>query len=160
MTKRRDIPMQAQATRRHVLVTGAGLCGWLLLRPAAAAPEELAAAIQAYAGGATVTSGRVKLDIAPIVDNGNTVPITVTVDSPMTQSEHVTAIAIFNERNPQRDVARFSLGPRAGLASVSTRIRLATSQKLVAVARLSDGSYWSHTVDVIVSLAACVEEIS
>ena len=84
-------------------------------------------------------------------------PITVTVESPMTAADHVKAIAVFNERNPQRDVARFILGPRAGRAVVSTRIRLATSQSLVAVAQLSDGSFWSHTVEVIVTIAACIE---
>ena len=72
-------------------------------------------------------------------------------------SEHVRRIAVFNERNPQRDVVVFTLGPRAGRARVATRIRLATSQKLVAVAQLSDGSWWQHGVDVIVTLAACVE---
>jgi sulfur-oxidizing protein SoxY len=75
----------------------------------------------------------------------------------MTATDHVTAIALFNERNPQRDVATFTLGPRAGKAVVATRIRLATSQKLVAVARLSDGTFWSQTVDVVVTLAACIE---
>jgi len=144
-------------TRRQLLASSAGLAAWLLVRPAAAAPDELAAAISAWSGGAPVQRGRVKLDIAPLVDNGNTVPISVSVESPMTVTDHVTAIAIFNERNPQRDVARFTLGPRAGIAAVSTRIRLATTQKLVAVARMSDGSYWSHTVEVIVTLAACLE---
>ena len=144
-------------TRRRLLAAGAGL---VLVRPASASPAELAAAIRAYSAGATVQSGRVKLDIAPLVDNGNTVPITVTVDSPMTAADHVKAIAIFNERNPQREVAKFVLGPRAGRASVSTRMRLATSQKLVAIAAMSDGSYWSHTVDVIVTIAACLEEAS
>lgn len=86
------------------------------------------------------------------------VPITVTVDSPMTAASHVKSIAVFNEKNPQRDVASFTLGPRYRKPSVSTRIRLATTQKLVAVAQLNDGSYWSHTVDVIVTLAACIEE--
>ena len=145
------------ATRRQLLAAGAGLGAWVLVRPASASSDELAAAIQAYTGGAVVKSGRVKLDIAALVDNGNTVPVTIGVDSPMTVADHVTAIALFNERNPQRDVIRFTLGPRAGRASVSTRIRLATTQKLVAVARLSDGSYWSHTVDVIVTIAACIE---
>lgn len=145
-------------TRRQLLAAGAGLGTWLLVRPAAAAPDELTAALQAYTGGAALKTGRVKLDIAPLVDNGNTVPITVTVESPMTAADHVTAIAVFNERNPQREVAKFALSPRAGKAAVSTRIRLATSQKLVAVARLSDGSYWSHTVDVVVTIAACMEE--
>ena len=66
-------------------------------------------------------------------------------------------LAVFNEKNPQRDVVKFTLGPRYGKPAVSTRIRLATTQKLVAVAQMSDGSFWSHTVDVIVTLAACIE---
>jgi sulfur-oxidizing protein SoxY len=117
----------------------------------------LALAIKQYVGDAVVRVGKVKLDVAELVENGNTVPVSVAVDSPMTATEHVKSIAIFNERNPQRDVARFTLGPRSGRALVATRIRLATTQKLVAIAQLSDGSYWSHTADVIVTLAACVE---
>ena len=84
-------------------------------------------------------------------------PITVSVDSAMTAEAHVKTIAVFNERNPLREVALFHLGPRCGRATVSTRMRLATSQKLVAVARLSDDSLWSHTVEVVVTLAGCVE---
>ncbi len=142
--------------RRHVLVLAtAGLMAPGLA--SAQQPEDLAAAIAAYTGGGQLQRGKVKLEIEKLVDNGNAVPITVRVDSPMTAAEHVSAIAVFNERNPQRDVARFTLGPRAGKAEVATRIRLATSQKLVAVARLSDGSYWSDTVDVVVALAACLE---
>lgn len=144
-------------TRRRVLAVGAGLTAWVLVRPAEAAADDLATAVNAFLGGATLNAGKVKLDVAPLVENGNTVPITVSVESPMTAADHVKAIGIFNERNPQRDVASFVLGPRAGHALVSTRIRLATSQKLVAVALMSDGSAWSHTVDVIVTLAACVE---
>lgn len=141
--------------RRDAVALAAGT---VLVRPLLAqTPAELAAAIAAWTGGAAVRAGRVKLDIAKLVDNGNTVPMTVTVDSPMTAADHVAAIAVFNERNPQRDVARFTLGPRAGKALVATRIRLATSQKLTAVARMSDGSYWSDSVDVVVVLAACIE---
>lgn len=144
-------------TRRRLLAAGAGLAAAVLVRPANATPEELAAAIRAYTGGATVRAGLVKLDIAPLVDNGNTVPVSLSVNSPMTAADHVKTLALFNERNPQRDVARFTLGPRAGRAQVATRIRLATTQKLVALAQLSDGSWWSHTVEVIVTLAACLE---
>ena len=143
--------------RRQVLAAGAGLAAAVLVRPAAATPTELAAAIDAFAGGAPVRPGKVTLAVAALVDNGNTVPVTVSVESPMTPADHVAAIALFNERNPERDVARFRLTPRAGKASVSTRIRLATSQKLVAVAQMSDGTYWSQTVEVVVVLAACVE---
>ena len=144
-------------SRRDAMVAGTGLITVLMLRPALAAVDELAVAVSGFAGGAPVTAGKVRLSIAELVDNGNVVPITVTVDSPMTAGNHVKAIAVFNEKNPQRDVARFTLGPRYGKAEVSTRIRLATTQKLVAVAQMGDGSFWSHTVDVIVTLAACIE---
>ena len=148
---------KALPQRRDVLALGVGLAGVALAQPASAQADELAAAVAAFAGGAAVRPGRVKLEIARLVDNGNVVPVSVSVDSPMTAADHVTAIAIFNEKNPQRDVARFKLGPRSGKASVSTRIRLATSQQLVAVAALSDGSFWSGSADVIVVLAACIE---
>jgi sulfur-oxidizing protein SoxY len=141
--------------RRDLLGLAAGTV--LVTRSFAQGPSELSAAVSAWTGGAPVRPGRVKLDIAKLVDNGNTVPMAVTVDSPMTAADHVAAIAVFNERNPQRDVARFTLGPRAGKAAVATRIRLATSQKLTAVAKMSDGSFWSETVDVVVVLAACIE---
>lgn len=144
--------------RRQLLQTATGLTGWLLLRPAQA-NNQLQDAVRAWAGGTPVQSGRVQIDIATLVDNGNTVPLAVRVDSPMTASDHVVAIAVFNERNPQADVLRCQLGPRAGQAQVSTRIRLATTQKLTAVARLSDGSCWQQTVEVIVALAACLEEL-
>lgn len=140
--------------RRKVL---AGLAALAVVRPAAATPEEMAAAIKAFTDGAAPRQGRVRLDVASLVDNGNTVPVTVRVDSPMTAADHVAAIAIFNERNPETGIAVFTLGSRAGKAEVSTRIRMATSQKLVAVARMSDGSCWMHSVDVVVALAACIE---
>jgi sulfur-oxidizing protein SoxY len=151
--------MSPHPTRRQLLATAGGLGGWLLVRPAQAG-DQLEDAIRAWTGGAPVRPGRVTLDIAPLVDNGNTVPLTLRVDSPMSEADHVQAIAVFNQRNPQPDVARFTLGPRAGRAVVATRIRLATTQKLTAVARLSDGSYWQHTVEVIVTLAACIEDPS
>ena len=144
-------------TRRQVLTASVGLASALCLRPANASSDELTAAIAAFAAGAPVRAGRVKLDVAPLVENGNVVPISISVDSPMSAVDHVKAIAVFNERNPQRDVIVCRLGPRAGRAAVATRIRMATSQQLVAVAQMNDGSCWTHTVDVIVTLAACVE---
>ncbi len=139
--------------RREVLM---GL-GAVVALPASATSSEMEAAIRGYADGKPVTRGKVKLDVPPLVENGNAVPVTVTVESPMTAAAHVTGIAIFNDRNPQRDVVRFTLTPRSGRAQVSSRIRLATSQQLVAVARMSDGTYWSDAVDVLVTLAACLE---
>lgn len=144
-------------TRRHALRLGTVLATASMLPDVRAQSDELMTAVRSFTGGVTPQTGKVTLDIAPLVDNGNTVPMAVSVDSPMTAMDHVTAIAVFNERNPQREVARFALGPRAGRARVATRIRLATSQKLVAVARLSDGSFWQQQVDVVVTLAACIE---
>lgn len=142
--------------RRGCLRLGAGLGLAVVVRPALATAAELDAAIRAYTGGPLPRAGRVTLDIAALVDNGNAVPLSVSVDSPMSATDHVTGIAVFNELNPQREVISATLGP-LGVARLSTRIRLATSQKLVAVARLNDGSHWSHTVEVIVTLAACLE---
>jgi sulfur-oxidizing protein SoxY len=142
--------------RRQLLFAGAAWCA-VSTRPAVAASEDLQTAMREFTGGETPRQGRVRLDVAPLVENGNTVPLSVSAESPMTAADHVSAIAIFNERNPQRDVAIFHLTPRSGRASVSTRIRLANSQTLVAVARMSDGSYWSTSVYVIVTLAGCIE---
>ena len=140
--------------RRTTLALAAGL---VFVRPGRAATGDLAAAVNAFAGGKAPQPGKVKLDISTLVENGNAVPVTLSVDSPMTGTDHVKSIALFNERNPQRDVVVFQFGPDAARATASTRIRLATSQQLVAVALLSDGTAWSHTVDVIVTLAACIE---
>lgn len=140
--------------RRHALRIGAGLAAVAFTRRAAAAPDTLAGAIAAFTGGAPATAGGVRLEVAALVDNGNTVPITVSVDEALARVE---SVAVFNERNPERDVVRFVFGPRASRVRASTRIRLATSQKLVAVARLSDGTFRSDTVDVVVTLAACIE---
>jgi sulfur-oxidizing protein SoxY len=117
----------------------------------------MAGAIADFTGAAPVVPGRVRLDLPPLVENGNSVTVTVAVDSPMTPADHVRRLGIFNQKNPQPGVAVFTLGPRAGRAAMTTRIRLADSQRLTAVAELSDGSFWSGTADVIVTLAACVE---
>ena len=143
--------------RRPLLAAAAMLC--LQTRPAIAlsATLSLQQMVDRWADGQPVREGKVRLEIAELVENGNAVPITVRVDSPMSATDRVQEIIVFNERNPQRDVLRASFGPASGRAEVSTRIRLATSQQLVALARLADGSQWSHRVDVIVTLAACIE---
>ena len=129
------------------------------LRPSEATPAMLASAIKNVVGAAVVQTGRVKIDVPPLVENGNTVPMTVSVTSPMTAEDHVKSIHVFNEKNPQPNIGNFYLGPRAGRAQISTRIRLADSQKIVAIAQLSDGSFWSASADVVVTLAACTEEV-
>ena len=153
---------QSNPTRRSFMTAAAGLASslgimHLVPAPARATPDAMAAAIRELAGEAPVHEGKVKIDAPPLVENGNSVSITVSVESPMTAEDHVKGIHIFNEKNPQAYVADFHLGPRSGRASVSTRIRLADTQRLVAIARLSDGSFWSASVDMIVTIAACVE---
>ena len=150
-------PTPPLLTRRRLVLASTSLTALTLMQPALANTDELAQAVSAYAAGKKITEGKVKLEIAELVDNGNVVPITVSVSSPMTAANHVKAIAVFNEKNPQRETVKFDLGPRYGKSEVSTRIRLATTQKLVAVAHLSDGTFWSHTVEVIVTIAACIE---
>ncbi|MBL6456364.1 SoxY-related AACIE arm protein [Belnapia sp. T6] len=136
---------------------GAGLLAVALLRPARAERPGLREAVLGFTGGKEPSEGGITLDIPPLVENGNTVPVTIAVESPMTEEDHVRRIALFNERNPQPHVITAQIGPRAGRARLSTRMRLATSQRLVAVAELSDGSYRSASAEVIVTLAACVE---
>ncbi|HEY8565803.1 MAG TPA: SoxY-related AACIE arm protein [Beijerinckiaceae bacterium] len=153
----RDGKTLAGLSRRTILGAGAALV--VLGRPSAAqaTPESMAAALKQFTQGGSVQEGRVRLDLPPLVENGNSVPVTIAVDSPMTEADHVRRIALFNQKNPQPEVVRFTLGPRAGRAAVSTRIRLADTQTVIAVAELSDGSFWSARADVIVTLAACVE---
>jgi sulfur-oxidizing protein SoxY len=149
-------------TRRDVLRGGARLAaGSLLLTvlpgAARATPEAMADAIKKVIGEATPRKGRVKLELPPLIENGNSVTMVIAVESPMTAADHVKAIHVFNEKNPQPNVIGVHLGPRAGRANISTRIRLADSQKVIAVAEMNDGSFWSDEVEVIVTLAACLE---
>ena len=143
--------------RRQLLVGGVALAAVLAMPKARATTEDMAKAVAAFTGGAKIQKGKVKLEVEPLVENGNTVPISVSVDSPMTPASHVLALALFNEHNPQPEIIRASFGPRSGRAALSTRIRLATTQRLLAVAHLSDGSFWSDEAEVIVTLAACIE---
>jgi sulfur-oxidizing protein SoxY len=151
-------------SRRHLLqIAGtAAACGALpiiTIRRAEATPAMLASAIRNLVGEAEVQQGKVRLDIPPLVENGNTVPMTVSVDHPMTAQDYVKSIHVFNEKNPQPNIGNFYLGPQSGRAQVATRIRFADTQKVVAIARLSDGSFWSASMEVIVTLAACTEEV-
>jgi sulfur-oxidizing protein SoxY len=151
--------MDNSSRREFLTLAGGAAMLAVTLRPADATPATLAAAIRNVVGTAPVKAGKVKLDIPPLVENGNSVPMTVSVASPMAPEDHVKSIHVFNEKNPQPNIGNFYLSPQAGRAQVSTRIRLADSQKVVAIAKLSDGTFWSATVDVVVTLAACTEEV-
>ncbi|MGC2009980.1 MAG: SoxY-related AACIE arm protein [Pseudolabrys sp.] len=149
------------ATRRAVLLgTLAGsVAVTIRLEPAQATPERMRTAIRNVVGEASIRKGRVELEVPPLVENGNTVALSVAVVSPMTATDYVKALHVFNEKNPQPNVISVHLGPRAGKAKISTRFRLADSQMVTAIAEMSDGTFWSASADVIVTLAACVEGI-
>ena len=157
--------MPDESTRRTFLglAGGAAVLGAVpivSLRPAGATPASMTSAIRTVVGEATVRTGKVKLEVPPLVENGNTVPMTVSVTSPMSADEYVKSIHVFNEKNPQPNIGNFYIGPSAGRAQVSTRIRLADTQKVVAIARLSDDTFWSASADIVVTLAACTEEVN
>jgi sulfur-oxidizing protein SoxY len=115
-------------------------------------------ALRGIVGDAQVRRGRVKLQLPPLIDNGNSVPLSVTVESPMTAADHVKAIHVLTEKNPLPDVVSVALGPRAGRATLATRVRLADTQTVTAIAQMSDGSFWSDGAEVVVTLSACLEE--
>jgi sulfur-oxidizing protein SoxY len=117
----------------------------------------MAAAIKESVGAAEVKRGRVSIEMPRLAENGNSVQIIVKADSPMTAADHVTSIAVFSEKNPIATVVRFHLGPRAGVAKVSTSIRLAATQTVTAIATMSDGSHWAGNAEVVVTLAACLD---
>lgn len=141
--------------RRTLLAAGASCAAGVIAMPAArATPEALAAALQRFTGGAPLVDGGVELEIESLVENGNTVPVRIRA---LAAPEAVRRLALFTERNPDPEVAVFHLSAAAGRAEVATRMRLATSQQVVAVAHLADGTYRQVRADVVVTLAACVE---
>ena len=150
-------------TRRKFLAL---VCGAYAGAATAQLPPNIAAqrakalqqAVDKVVGSATVRRGRVKLDLPPLIENGNTVPLSVTVESPMTPADHVKAIHVFTEKNPQPNVVSAHLGPRAGRAVLTTRARIADSGTVLAIAQMSDGSFWSGSMNVVVTLSACLED--
>src|SRR5712691_6432857 len=151
-------PLFSIASRRGFLVrsaalaAGAGFLSVLPLAPGHATPLAMQQAIRKIVGEGALQHGKVTLDLPPLVENGNAVPLTGSVDSPMTAGDHVAAIHIVNQKNPQPHVVSVTLGPRAGRARLSTRIKLAASQQIVALAEMSDGSFWSESADVVVTI--------
>ena len=151
--------MTGGATRRAFLAAAGGASLALVVRPAQATPETMAAAIRQVVGEASVKPGKIKLDLPPLVENGNTVAMSVSVQSPMTAKDHVKTIHVFTEKNPQPNILSVKLGPRAGKAEISTRIRLADTQHVTAICEMSDGSFWSDKIEVIITLGACLEDL-
>lgn len=113
--------------------------------------------VVAITKGKDVMPGRVKLELPAVAVNGHSVAMTVRVDSPMSAAEHVRAVHLISEKNPVRDMASFYFGPHLARAEFTTRLRLNGSQRVVAIAELSDGSFWSDMVQIEVREAACTE---
>ena len=147
------------AERRSFLL-GAAAVVLLPFDSARATPEALAELIKEVTAGRELRQGKVRLDAPPLIENGNTVPVTVSVESPMTDADYVKTIHVFNEKNPQPHVFTASLTPRNGRAQVGARIKLADTQKVVAIAETSSGELWTASAEVIVTIAACIEDVN
>ena len=113
---------------------------------------------EALGARAPLKQGRVRIELPELAENGNSVPLKISVESPMTAADHVKMIYVFSERNPVSNVVRFHLGPRSGEARIQTSIRLAATQRITAVAQMNDGALWSGGADVIVTQAACLDD--
>ncbi len=143
------------ASRRRALQTlAAGAC-FLIVRPAVATPDELTAALRESFGDRKIKKGKVKLELPRLAENGNVVPTMVSVESPMTEQDYVRSIHLFSEKNPLPRILEMRLGPHNGRAVVSARIRMATTQQVLAVAEMSDGTLWSAAVDIDVTVSSC-----
>jgi sulfur-oxidizing protein SoxY len=149
---------------RRILIKMLGSAGALAALPlphhAVAETYALSKALAQLLGGAVPRQGYIRFDVPALVENGNSVPVTISVDSPMTIDDYVTDIHLFAEKNPEVRAASFNLTPANGLAAISTRIKLAASQKLTVIARKNDGSFCVASADVIVTLAACIEQFN
>lgn len=121
--------------------------------------EDAVLAIQKITGSAAIQEGRVSLIIPPLVENGNLVVLKVSVESPMTATDYVKAIHVIAEGNPLPNIFSAFLTPRSGKAIVTTRVRLADSQRVWAIAQMSDGSFWQGYADTLVTLSACTEMV-
>ena len=149
--------------RRRFIGAGAAVAAAAALGARAqgglAPSQDLTPFIAKITGGKPVERGGIEIEIPAVAENGNSVPTRIRVASPMSPEDHVDAVHVFAPRNPRPHVATFHLGPQAARAEISTRIRLAGTQKLTAIAEMSDGTYWSDSQEVIVTLAACLEDL-
>ena len=106
------------------------------------------------AGNKTPTQGKIEITAPQIADNGNTVPFSVAIDSPMTAGNHVKSVHIFADGNPRPEVASFHFKP-GSIAKVSTRMRMSKTQNIIAVAELNNGEIYSNKVKVKVTIGGC-----
>ena len=146
-------------SRRRFIASMAGVAALPLMpaQRARAAENDLAPLIREPTGGGRVREGRVRLDTPRLADNGHSVPLKLSVESPMTAADHVRSITLLSDRNPRPRIATYRLGPKAGKAVIATRVRLNGTQQLLAIAELADGSFWSGSAEVVVTESACLD---
>ncbi len=132
-------------------VAGSGL----LAGPAYATPGSAAKAMSKAIGGAAAKAGKVSIKLPEIAENGRTVPLTVSVDSPMTAGDYVKRIIVMSEGNPLPQVVEFNLTPGVGKAEISTRIRLGKTQNIIAAAVMSNGAVYTGKKKVKVTIGGC-----
>jgi sulfur-oxidizing protein SoxY len=143
--------------RRQVLATSIGAVAAVAWAGSAvpAAANDSQDLIKKFTGGKAPASGKVKIDMPEIAENGNTVPMTIAVDSPMTEQSYVTDVLVVGDGNPNGGVVTFHFTPLSGAAEANTRIRLAKSQTITAVAKLNDGSFYTASKEVKVTIGGC-----
>lgn len=141
--------------REALLALGGGALLSVVPLPALAGDEDTAESIRQIYGYRAINPGRITLTLPTLAESGNSVPLTLTVDSPMTEQDRVLRASIFANRNPRPVIATASFGPRAGTATLSTNIRLNGTQDVIGIAEMSDRSLWSAQVRVLVTFGAC-----
>ena len=150
--------MMLPLNRRQILGAGAGALATAVLgatgSPAVAANDS-ADLIKKFTGGKQPAEGKVKLDLPEIAENGNTVPMTVSVESPMTEQSYVSEVLVVGDGNPNGGMVTFHFTPASGVAEANTRVRLATTQTITAVAKMNDGSLYTASRQVKVTIGGC-----
>jgi len=143
--------------RRQTFALGGGFVA-LALMPMAADAEvgkDVAKWIEKFTDGKQPVKGKISLDLPEIAENGNTVPMSLTVDSPMTAESYVKEVMVIAEGNPNPGVATLMFTPLSGKAEASIRIRLAATQNVIAIAKMSDGSLFTEQKTVKVTIGGC-----
>lgn len=143
--------------RREVIAGGTAAFAGSVLDLTSPVWADMQAAMHEAMGEGPITKGRVRVDLPALAETGHSVPLSVSVDSPMTSTDHVRSIYVFSPENPLPNVARFHLTARSGKAQIETSIRLATTQIVHVVAVMSDGTRWLGTAEVDVTTAACFD---
>ena len=143
--------------RRQLIIFGAATSGLMMFNPlvAFAKGEDAMAVMKKFTGDKTAAEGKITLEMPEIAENGNTVPLSISVDSPMTADNYVKRVIIISEGNPRPEVATFNFTPLSGVADASTRMRLAKTQNVAAIAEMSDGTFYMTKRQVKVTIGGC-----